>query len=268
MTQKVVLGQPYLATVLAGHAATFKTATIPNLAYPQPSNAFQSGQATVPSVYSTIDVVLEFLAVSGSSQAMDCQLYGSNDGTNWEAIGSAAVDNNSVSTVILSNTNVDYLFLQVWSVADATTTPSVTLNITVYGSVQKVLVGQDNARALSVASSTIKSAIFRNVAYPQPANQFESGAATVPSAYSSIDVLIECLAVAGSSAAFTAQLYGCNDGLAASMSAIGSATSSINATGATLLANTGVEFEFLQIWYVMSATTTPTATTNAAILGF
>lgn len=267
MSQKVILGQT-IGTVYAGHAATFKTATIPNLAYPQPSNQFLSGAASVPSIYSTIDAVLEFTAVSGTGAALDVQLYGSNDGVNWEAVGSAAIDNGTVSTVILSNTNVDYLFLQLWSIADATTTPSFTVNYTVYGSVQKVLVGQDTARALSVASSTIKSAIFRNVAYPRPVNQFLSGAATVPSAYESIDALVECLAIGGVSGAFTAQLYGCNDGVQATMTAIGSPTGSISGVGATLLANTGVEFEYLQIWYVMSATTLPVATVTTTLVGF
>lgn len=133
MPQRAILGQPFLGKVFAIANNTFKSATIPNQSYPQLQNAFQSNEAALPAINSSIDCLIEVLAISGASASITVQLYGSNDGINFEAVGSATTALTAAGVTNLSNTNVDYLFLQVWVTESNTASPSATVNITVLG---------------------------------------------------------------------------------------------------------------------------------------
>lgn len=129
MAVRQFLGQAFSnATALATANHTFKSATINNAVPQEPGGAGVSGQG-----YSSIDVQVHISAISGVSAAITVQLYGSLDGVDFEAIGSATSSLTAVGLTTLSNTNVDVPFLQVWVVESNTTTPSVSASINVYG---------------------------------------------------------------------------------------------------------------------------------------
>lgn len=124
MATRYFLGQAFAeATPLATANHTFKSATI--------NNSNRDGENELS--FSSIDVVVHISAISGVSAAITAQLYGSTDGVDFEAIGSATSSLTAVGLTTLSNTNVDVPFLQVWVVEANTTTPSVTCNVNVYG---------------------------------------------------------------------------------------------------------------------------------------
>jgi hypothetical protein len=129
MALRQFLGQAFNeGTPLATANHTFKSPTINNQAPQEPGAAGVAGQA-----YSSIDVVVHITAVTGSSAAITAQLFGSTDGVDFEAIGSASSSLTAAGLTTLSNTNVDVPFLQVQVVESNTTTPSVTCNVNVYG---------------------------------------------------------------------------------------------------------------------------------------
>lgn len=124
MAQRFFLGQAFNeGTPLATSNHTFKSAIINN------SNSEKEN----PQSFSSVDVVVHISAISGSSAAITAQLYGSTDGVDFEAIGSATSSLTAAGLTTLSNSNVDVPFLQVWVVEANTTTPSVTCNVNVYG---------------------------------------------------------------------------------------------------------------------------------------
>lgn len=127
MAVRQFLGQAFNQTVATANT-TFKSPTINNVA-PIPAN----GSVAPDGGYSSIDVVVEISAISGVSASITAQLYGSLDGVNFFAIGSATSSLTATGMTTLSNTNVDAPFLQVWVVESNTTTPSATIVVNVYG---------------------------------------------------------------------------------------------------------------------------------------
>lgn len=121
MSQRFFLGQAAVSSTPL--TVTVSSANIQNF----------NNMSEVPQSFSNIDVVVDITAApTGTTPTLTAQLFGSLDGVNFAAIGSATASLNSASLTTLSNTNVDVPFLQVKFVLGGTT-PSFPATVNVYG---------------------------------------------------------------------------------------------------------------------------------------
>lgn len=121
MAARFLLGQVAVSTTPL--TATANSATVQN--FSSVGQVFQQ--------FSNVDIQVQITAApTGTSPTLTAQLYGSMDGVNFNAIGSATSSLNAAGITALANTNVDVPFLQVKFTLGGTT-PSFAATVNVYG---------------------------------------------------------------------------------------------------------------------------------------